>query len=136
MSDPTHCVTGDWVEVRYELLGTDDRSSNLPPDTAATPLLAWVKGFARKDAEIGQPVQVETLTGRLVGGVLTDVNPGYTHTFGRPSPELVHVGADLRARVAGYRAGAPAHEDHDAAPASGAARDAGPASDAGPRAGD
>ena len=47
-----------------------------------------------------------TMTGRLVTGVLTDVNPGYTHTFGRPAPELTHVGADLRARVAAYRASA------------------------------
>jgi len=37
--------------------------------------------------------------------VLTDVNPGYTHTFGRPAPELTHVGRDLRARLAVWRKG-------------------------------
>jgi hypothetical protein len=32
------------------------------------------------------------------------VNPGYFHTFGEPIPELAHVGRDLRARLAAYRA--------------------------------
>ena len=44
------------------------------------------------------------MTGRDVTGVLTDVNPGYAHTFGRPPPELTHVGRDLRAACAAYRA--------------------------------
>ena len=45
------------------------------------------------------------MTGRSVTGKLTDVNPGYFHTFGRPMPELVHVGADLRARLDAYHEG-------------------------------
>jgi hypothetical protein len=68
----------------------------------------WVKGFALAEATVGESVAVETMTGRRVEGVLTDVNPGYTHTFGRPAPEIVRVGRDLRARVAAYRAGIPA----------------------------
>jgi len=73
-----------------------------------------VKGFAHDAAVLGDELTVETTTGRAVTGVLTDVNPGYTHTFGRPTPELTHVGRDLRARLAAYRAsdagqtGAPA----------------------------
>ena len=104
MADTVRCAAGDWVEVSYVLLEPADRSENLPADTAAQPLLVWVKGFARADAAIGDDLTVETTTGRAVTGVLTDVNPGYTHTFGRPTPELTHVGPDLRARLAAYRA--------------------------------
>ena len=50
---------------------------------------------------------VETMTGRLVEGTLSAVNPGYFHTFGNPIPELVHVGVDLRARLAEYHAARP-----------------------------
>ena len=102
------CRAGDWVEVERVLLEPAERSGNLPEDTAAQPLRVWVKGFARAGAAMGERVAVETMTGRVVEGVLTDINPGYTHTFGRPAPELVHVGRDLRARVAAYRDGIPA----------------------------
>lgn len=95
---------GDWVEVESVLLEPADRSRNLPPDTAAQPLRMWVKGFAQADGALGEPMTVETVTGRLVSGVLSDVLPGYFHTFGRPVPELVRVGTDLRARLAAYRA--------------------------------
>ncbi len=104
MTDTIRCEAGDWVEVRYVLLEPADRSASLPADTAAQPLLVWVKGFARDAASGGDEVTVDTMTGRAVTGALTDVNPGYTHTFGRPAPELTHVGRDLRARLAGYRA--------------------------------
>ena len=109
MPDAVRCQAGDWVEVSYVLLEPADRSANLPPETAEKPLLVWVKGFARSAAAGGETLEVETMTGRVVAGTLTDVNPGYTHTFGRPAPELTHVGADLRARVAAYRGGAGPH---------------------------
>jgi hypothetical protein len=103
MADAIRCAVGDWVEVSYVLLEPADRSANLPPETAAQQLIVWVKGFARTAGAVGGTLTVETMTGRVVTGVLTDVNPGYDHTFGRPTPELTHVGADLRARVAAYR---------------------------------
>jgi hypothetical protein len=104
MTDTVRCEAGDWVEVRYVLLEPADRAANLPADTAAQPLLVWIKGFARGEAALGDDLAIETTTGRTVTGVLTDVNPGYTHTFGRPAPELTHVGRDLRARLAAWRA--------------------------------
>jgi len=100
------CSAGDWVEVERVLLEPADRSTNLPEDTAARPLMVWVKGFALRDAAVGEDLSVETMTGRTVTGRLSAINPGYFHTFGRPAPELTHVGRDLRARVAGYRASA------------------------------
>jgi hypothetical protein len=109
MSEARRCATGEWVEVERVLLKIDERASNLPADTAAQPLLAWVKGFARAEADLGDEVSVETMTGRLVTGRLSAINPGYFHTFGQPIPELTHVGADLRARLDAYRAGGERH---------------------------
>lgn len=91
------------MEVGLVLLEPADRSANLPEDTAAQPLRMWVKGFARASVVVGETVTVETMTGRHVTGELTEVDPGYFHTFGKPAPELTHVGRDLRARVAAYR---------------------------------
>jgi 2-amino-4-ketopentanoate thiolase alpha subunit len=101
----THCKIGEWVEVEGVLLEPADRSANLPPETASKPLLTWVKGFARAEAELGDELTVDTMTGRAVTGRLSAINPGYFHTFGEPIAELTHVGADLRARLAAYRAG-------------------------------
>jgi len=103
MSDQ-RCRAGDWVEVQSILLEPADRSKNLPEDTAAQPLRMWIKGYAQADADMGAEVAVQTVTGRTVTGALSDINPGYFHTFGRPIPELVHVGTDLRARLVEYRA--------------------------------
>ena len=104
MADTARCNVGEWVEVERVLLEPSDRSSNLPEDTASQPLMTWVKGFALAPAEVGDEVSVTTMTGRTVTGTLSAINPGYFHTFGQPIPELVHVGADLRAKLAQYRA--------------------------------
>ena len=66
-----------------------------------------MKGFAGADTALGEELTVRTMTGRFVTGRLSAVNPGYFHTFGRPIPELWHVGADLRERLAAYRAAGP-----------------------------
>jgi hypothetical protein len=94
------CRIDDWVEVERVLLEPSERAENLPADTAAQPLLVWLKGFARWEASLGEEVAIETMTGRTVTGRLSAVNPGYFHTFGAPVPELVHIGRDLRRRLA------------------------------------
>jgi hypothetical protein len=104
MADVERCRIDDWVEVEYVLLYPADRSPGLPPETADKPLKAWVKGYATSEAAAGEELTVTTPTGREVTGLLTEVNPGYTHTFGKPAPELVHVGRDLRVLVDVYRA--------------------------------
>jgi len=105
MSGAATCKVGDWVEVERVLLEPEDRSPNLPAETAEKPLMLWVKGFALAEGALGDEVSIETMTGRTVTGVLSAINPGYYHTFGEPVPELVHVGSDLRAQLAAYRAG-------------------------------
>jgi 2-amino-4-ketopentanoate thiolase alpha subunit len=103
LTETNRCKAGDWVEVERVLLEPADRSKNLPPETAEKPLRMWIKGFARGEASLGDEATVETMTGRHVSGRLSAINPGYFHTFGNPIPELVHVGKDLRARLADYR---------------------------------
>jgi hypothetical protein len=103
MADDIRARKGDWVEVEVKLLDPADRSSNLPPETAEKPLMMWVKGFAEGAAALGEELTIETITGRKVGGVLSAVNPGYFITYGKPIPELTHVGRDLRARLAAFR---------------------------------
>ena len=104
MTDEVRAREGDWVEVECKLLDPADRSKNLPPETAEKPLMMWVKGFALGEAAKGDQLTVETITGRKVTGALSAVNPGYYITYGDPIPELTHVGRDLRARLAAYRA--------------------------------
>ena len=104
MTDEFRCSAGDWVEVEYVLLEPTERAAGLPDDTAAQPRRAWAKGFARGAGMIGDPIEVETMSGRVVGGHLSAISPGYTHTFGTPPPELAAIGRDLRARVSAYRA--------------------------------
>ena len=103
MTDSARCKVDEWVEVERVLLEPADRSANLPPETAERPMLVWVSGFATAEADLGGEVTVETMTGRLVTGRLSAINPGYFHTFGNPVPELVRVGRDLRAQLAAYR---------------------------------
>lgn len=105
MASADRCMADDWVEVSYTLLEPADRATNLPEETASKPLIAWVKGFANTPAAMGEELTVVTPTGREVTGVLTDVLPGYTHTFGQPPAPLVHIGRDLRERVDAYRKG-------------------------------
>ncbi len=103
MTEPTRAQKGDWVEVERIILEPSQRSKNLPPETAETPLRMWVKGFAQAAGDMGEEMTVETTTGRQVTGRLVAINPGYFHTFGKPIPELQHVGMELRERLAAFR---------------------------------
>ncbi|MDF1542223.1 MAG: 2-amino-4-oxopentanoate thiolase subunit OrtA [Anaerosomatales bacterium] len=100
------CRTGQWVEVERVLLEPADRAANLPEETAGKPLLVWVKGFALGETAPGDECEVETMTGRIVRGRLSDPDPAYTHTFGAQPTEIAAVGRDLRARLAAWRAAA------------------------------
>jgi hypothetical protein len=104
LTDATRCNAGDWIEVERVLLEPADRSTNLPPETADKPLRLWIKGFAQAAGALGDAMTIETVTGRLVEGTLSAINPGYFHTFGKPIPELTRVGMDLRARLTEYHA--------------------------------
>ena len=95
------CTKGDWVEVHQVILKAGERAKDVPSDTAALPLEAWIKGWAQGEAAVGEEIAVETLSGRKVSGVLTQVNPGYTHTYGPAVPALATISKELRAMLKG-----------------------------------
>jgi hypothetical protein len=86
-----------WVEIGAVVLPKDQRAPNLPDDTKQVPLEMRVKGFLLHDAEKGGEAEVITPSGRTVRGALTEINPVYTHRFGRPVPELSSIAAEIRA---------------------------------------
>jgi hypothetical protein len=86
-----------WVEIGGVVLQHGERAPNLPDDTKQFPLEMRVKGFLRHDAEKGGEAEIITPAGRTVRGRLTEINPAYTHMFGRPIPELSPIAAEIRA---------------------------------------
>ena len=95
------CKKGDWIEIHQVILKGGERAKDVPPDTAELPLEAWIKGWAQGDAAVGEQVVLETLSGRKVEGTLTQVDPGYSHTYGPAVPELAPVSKELRAMLKG-----------------------------------
>lgn len=88
---------GTWVRIHNIVLKPEERSPHLPEDTRKVPLEMWVKGFLLNDeANIGDMVEVETYIGRKEKGKLVEVNPYYTHSFGKCVPELLYIGRQLR----------------------------------------
>ena len=79
---------GDWVLLSSTVLSPNQRAPQVPEDTRGTPLVQWVKGHLLMDAEIGEEAQALTRTGRRVSGILCEVSPAYSHSFGAFIPEL------------------------------------------------
>lgn len=89
---------GDWVRIHNIVLEVGQRAKNIPEDTQNVPLEMWVKGFLiNEEANIGDKVKVETYIGRIVEGTLVEVNPSYSHDFGKAVPELLYIGRQARA---------------------------------------
>lgn len=96
----TKVKKGDWVQIKQVVLPPEGRAPQVPEDTKKTPLLLWVKGFAQHDGEMGQPMTVETMTGRKAEGELVALNPRYVHDFGNFVPEFLRVDVQLRSIMA------------------------------------
>lgn len=92
---------GDWVRIHRVVLKAEERTGKIPDDTKACDLEMWTKGFLRSDAEIGEEVEVETASGRIEHGTLIEVNPYYTHSYGKFVPELVQIDKQLREIMGG-----------------------------------
>lgn len=88
---------GSWVQIEQVVLEPGERAPHVPEDTKTVPLMLWVKGTLLEDASIGDTAEIETAIGRRMSGKLVAENPPYIHGFGRPIPELLGVGAELRA---------------------------------------
>lgn len=92
---------GDWVQIHNILLQPGERAPQVPDDTRKVPFEMFLKGFLRdEEARIGQAVTIETIIGRQVRGTLVAINPAYPHDFGKPVPELLSIGPQLRAILA------------------------------------
>lgn len=87
---------GEWVRIHRVILNPEQRAPQVPDDTKNVPLEMWVKGFLQEEASIGDVVTIKTITGRLEKGTLLEVNPTYTHSFGKYVPELLQIGLDLK----------------------------------------
>jgi hypothetical protein len=96
-------AAGTWVEIRRVVLAPGERAPQVPEDTQRVPLEMRAKGFLVTDAVPGEEVEIESAAGRRLRGTLGDVNPAYTHGFGPPVPELLALGGEARALLAGAR---------------------------------
>ncbi len=86
-------LRGDLVQVHKVVLTPEQRPLDIPECTKRVPYEAWIKGFLLDDeARIGDTVRIETFIGRQLSGTLAEVNPTYTHHFGKPQPTLLSVG--------------------------------------------
>lgn len=88
---------GTWVEIHKIILKPGERAPLVPEDTRKVPLELKARGFLMQDAGLGDKATVKTLAGRKLTGTLCKKNPGYTHTFGSPHPELLPIGSEVRA---------------------------------------
>jgi 2-amino-4-ketopentanoate thiolase alpha subunit len=77
-----------WVRIQAIVLTPSERLASLPFETRKTPLLMWLTGELMTAAEIGDMVQIRTVTGRIVSGKLLEANPTFHHDFGNDVPEL------------------------------------------------
>jgi len=90
-----------WVLIKKIILKPEQRANNLPEATKKVPLLLLVKGNLLSDAEVGQEVEVKTLTGRIESGTLIEVNPSYMHNYGRYMPEIQQIDRILKSELYG-----------------------------------
>ena len=97
------CKPGDWVEVHGIIFEVQDRLASLPQETRTVPFEMWIKGFALDECEKGQLCSIKTVTGRIIQGELTEVNPGYTQSFGPAVAELQRIGSELREQLWGVK---------------------------------
>ena len=92
---------GDWAQVYQVVLQPGERAPQVPDDTQRVSLEFRVKGFLKGEARVGEQATVVTVTGREASGRLVAVDPPYGHDFGRPVPELLKIGIELRAILRG-----------------------------------
>ena len=88
---------GDWVRIHKVVLPAAERTAKIPDDTKQVDFEMWVKGTLQNEtAEIGDEVTILTATDREETGKLLEVNPYYTHSYGKFVPEIVEIDKQLR----------------------------------------
>jgi hypothetical protein len=79
---------GTYVMIKKIVLKKEERSINLPNDTKTKDFMMKVKGYLLNDANLHDEVSIETETKRIVKGILIEINPSYTHSFGDHVDEI------------------------------------------------
>lgn len=92
---------GEWVLIHNIILAPSERAPQVPDDTKEVPLELWVRGYLTHDASLNDEVEIETTTGRLVKGRMIEINPAYSHSFGKHVPEALAIGRQLKAYLFG-----------------------------------
>lgn len=90
---------GSWVQIHQVVLPAGERAPQVPDDTQEVPLELRVKGFLLTEAEIGEEVEIETMTGRKLKGILENPDPSYEHKFGRLLPEILRIGKQVKSML-------------------------------------
>ena len=98
---PAIVPRGRWGRIHRIELASSERAPGIPADTAGVPFETWINGWLVDDATIGERCRLKTPTGRIVEGVLVEVDPGYHHSFGSPPPALIHAGGRAFERLFG-----------------------------------
>lgn len=97
-------IKGTWVEIENVVLEVGQRAPQVPEDTRKTPLVMWTRGSLMNErAEIGDEVEVRTLSDRIAEGRLVAVNPRFIHDFGDPVDVLIETGRAAREEMGGAR---------------------------------
>lgn len=87
---------GTWVEIHREILQAGERAPQVPEDTATVALEMRVRGFLTQPAAPGGDAKIVTVTGRHLRGILSEVNPAYSHSFGAPIAALTNIAVEVR----------------------------------------
>ena len=87
---------GEWVIIHRNILEPSERAPQVPDDTKKVPLEMWVKGYLKADANIGDEVEIITVTKRVEKGTLLEVNPNYKLDYGFFIPELLEISDQVR----------------------------------------
>lgn len=85
-----------WIEIGFTVLRPEERTARLPEDTQRLPYRARLRGFVSGPCQVGDEVEVETLSGRRVWGEVIDTSPRFAHDFGKPIPELIEAGLEAK----------------------------------------
>lgn len=87
---------GDFVQIENVVMKAGERAPQVPEDTQKCDLKMWVKGLAMSDCEMGDVIDVKTVTGRIASGKVVELNPRYIHDYGEFQPELLAIELQLK----------------------------------------
>lgn len=93
---------GEWVRIHKVVLKASNRTAKIPADTQKCDFEMWTKGVLQNEkAEIGDVVTIRSAVDRLETGTLIEVEPHYTHSYGKFIPEIIEIDNRLKAIMDG-----------------------------------